>query len=227
LHNAEHPYERLRFAYFEAFDQPWKTWHTVEAHWGVLQYDRSPKAGVDYIWGKNITYPYKNGLKNKTKRSLWITVMLIGCANAIMGSLAYLIVIWTKQKKNVICMAIKEKKISKSSHKQLLEIRIEKTHQKCFDVLLYFINHIDRPLMCGEIIKHINDKVFQCCSYTQHEGCQEKKEQCRSYRTLCNHRIRVIKKFCRDHHLGNITNVAGESKWMLTLAENVKIEIVD
>lgn len=226
LQNAGHPYERLRFAYFEAFDQPWKTWHTVEAHWGVFKNDRSPKAGVDFIWGKNLTYSYEDGLKNKAEHSLWITFLLIGCANAAAGCAYWLSFIRTRQEKNVIRLTIKEKKIERFYHKQLSEIKIEKTHQKCFDILLYFIDHIDRPLMCGEIITQINDKVFECCSYTQQDGCQEKKERCQPYRTLCNHRIRVIKKFCRDHNIGNIANVAGESKWRLTLAENVEIEIV-
>lgn len=41
-------YERLaqtavRFTYFEAFDQPWKTHHPVEPHWGVFFADRRPK----------------------------------------------------------------------------------------------------------------------------------------------------------------------------------------
>lgn len=33
----------ILFAYFEAYDQPWKTWHPVEPHWGLLRSDRSPK----------------------------------------------------------------------------------------------------------------------------------------------------------------------------------------
>jgi exo-beta-1,3-glucanase (GH17 family) len=226
LQNAGHPYERLRFAYFEAFDQPWKTWHTVEAHWGVFKNDRSPKAGADYIWGKNITYSDEHGLKQNVEPLLWITFLFVSCVNAVMGCLYYMICIRTRQEKKVIRLAIKEKKIYKSCHKQLIEIKIEKTHQKCFGILLYFISHRDRPLMCGEIIKHINDKVFTCCSYTEQDGCREKKDQCQPYRTLCNHRIRVIKKFCQDHNIGNITNIAGESKWRLTLAENVEIEIV-
>jgi len=33
----------VRFVYFEAFDQPWKTYLPVEPHWGIFQADRSPK----------------------------------------------------------------------------------------------------------------------------------------------------------------------------------------
>ena len=33
----------VRFAYFEAFDQPWKTHLPVEPHWGIFNADRSPK----------------------------------------------------------------------------------------------------------------------------------------------------------------------------------------
>ncbi len=41
-------YERLartsvRFAYFEAFDQPWKIHEPVEPYWGLFRPDRSPK----------------------------------------------------------------------------------------------------------------------------------------------------------------------------------------
>lgn len=31
------------FVYFEAFDQPWKTWNCVEPHWGLLTSNRKPK----------------------------------------------------------------------------------------------------------------------------------------------------------------------------------------
>jgi exo-beta-1,3-glucanase (GH17 family) len=33
----------VRYAYFEAFDQPWKTHLPVEPHWGIFKADRSPK----------------------------------------------------------------------------------------------------------------------------------------------------------------------------------------
>lgn len=32
------------FSYFEAFDQPWKNWASVEPHWGLFTADRTPKA---------------------------------------------------------------------------------------------------------------------------------------------------------------------------------------
>jgi exo-beta-1,3-glucanase (GH17 family) len=33
----------VRFVYFEAFDQPWKTHLPIEPHWGIFRADRSPK----------------------------------------------------------------------------------------------------------------------------------------------------------------------------------------
>jgi exo-beta-1,3-glucanase (GH17 family) len=33
----------VRFVYFEAFDQPWKTHLPVEPHWGIFHSDRTPK----------------------------------------------------------------------------------------------------------------------------------------------------------------------------------------
>jgi exo-beta-1,3-glucanase (GH17 family) len=34
---------KVRFIYFEAFDQPWKTHLPVEPHWGLFRSDRTPK----------------------------------------------------------------------------------------------------------------------------------------------------------------------------------------
>ena len=39
----------VNFAYFEAFDQYWKTWAVVEPHWGLFDMDRSPKDVVSYL----------------------------------------------------------------------------------------------------------------------------------------------------------------------------------
>lgn len=33
----------VRFVYFEAFDQPWKTHLPIEPHWGIFRSDRTPK----------------------------------------------------------------------------------------------------------------------------------------------------------------------------------------
>jgi len=44
LHNTS-----VNFAYFEAFDQPWKTWASVEPHWGLFKSDRTPKEVVSYL----------------------------------------------------------------------------------------------------------------------------------------------------------------------------------
>ncbi len=35
--------KRVRFVYFEAFDQPWKTHLPIEPHWGIFRSDRTPK----------------------------------------------------------------------------------------------------------------------------------------------------------------------------------------
>jgi exo-beta-1,3-glucanase (GH17 family) len=43
---------RVSFAYFEAFDQPWKgisRGHDAEAHWGLYRSDRSPKPVVAWL----------------------------------------------------------------------------------------------------------------------------------------------------------------------------------
>jgi len=42
----------VKFFYFEAFDQSWKTSQPVEPYWGVFRSDRSPKPVVDHICAK-------------------------------------------------------------------------------------------------------------------------------------------------------------------------------
>jgi exo-beta-1,3-glucanase (GH17 family) len=42
----------VKFAYFEAFNGPWKRGGAVEAHWGLFKADRSPKLAVRVITGK-------------------------------------------------------------------------------------------------------------------------------------------------------------------------------
>jgi exo-beta-1,3-glucanase (GH17 family) len=39
----------VRFVYFEAFDQPWKTHLPIEPHWGLFLSDRTPKLVVKYL----------------------------------------------------------------------------------------------------------------------------------------------------------------------------------
>lgn len=46
----------VKFFYFEAFDQPWKTSKPVEAYWGLFRSDRSPKPVVNYVCGKTSFY---------------------------------------------------------------------------------------------------------------------------------------------------------------------------
>jgi exo-beta-1,3-glucanase (GH17 family) len=33
----------VRFAWFESFDQPWKTWAPIEPFWGIFRQDRTAK----------------------------------------------------------------------------------------------------------------------------------------------------------------------------------------
>jgi hypothetical protein len=42
----------VKFVYFEAFDQPWKTHLPIEPHWGIFNSDRSPK-----VLGKRLLPP--------------------------------------------------------------------------------------------------------------------------------------------------------------------------
>lgn len=46
----------VKFFYFEAFDQPWKTSQPVEPYWGLFHSDRSPKPVVNYVCGKTSLY---------------------------------------------------------------------------------------------------------------------------------------------------------------------------
>jgi exo-beta-1,3-glucanase (GH17 family) len=39
----------VNFTYFEAFDQPWKQFTSVEPYWGIYRSDRTPKEAVQYV----------------------------------------------------------------------------------------------------------------------------------------------------------------------------------
>ena len=41
----------VKFVYFEAFDQPWKTHLPIEPHWGIFTADRKPKALAKRLLG--------------------------------------------------------------------------------------------------------------------------------------------------------------------------------
>ncbi len=45
----------VRFVYFEAFDQPWKTHLPVEPHWGIFRSDRRPKHLGSRLMGREPT----------------------------------------------------------------------------------------------------------------------------------------------------------------------------
>jgi len=42
----------VKFVYFEAFDQPWRTHLPIESHWGIFNSDRSPKLLGWHLLGK-------------------------------------------------------------------------------------------------------------------------------------------------------------------------------
>ena len=44
----------VRFVYFEAFDQPWKTHEPVEPHWGLFRSDRSPKRFAQRLLNRKV-----------------------------------------------------------------------------------------------------------------------------------------------------------------------------
>jgi len=46
----------VKFFYFEAFDQPWKTSLPVEPYWGLFHSDRSPKPVIDHVCEKVSLY---------------------------------------------------------------------------------------------------------------------------------------------------------------------------
>lgn len=48
----------VRFVYFEAFDQPWKTHLPVEPHWGLFRSDRTPKLVALRLMRAQRTYTY-------------------------------------------------------------------------------------------------------------------------------------------------------------------------
>lgn len=43
----------VKFVYFEAFDQPWKTHLPVEPHWGIFRADRTPKSLAKHLIEKH------------------------------------------------------------------------------------------------------------------------------------------------------------------------------
>lgn len=51
----------VKFVYFEAFDQPWKTHLPVEPHWGILRSDRSPKLLAARLIGDDLSTTAKAG----------------------------------------------------------------------------------------------------------------------------------------------------------------------
>ncbi len=50
----------VKFVYFEAFDQPWKTHLSIEPHWGIFKADRTPKLLAARLLGEATT-PKEDG----------------------------------------------------------------------------------------------------------------------------------------------------------------------
>ena len=62
----------VKFVYFEAFDQPWKTHLPIEPHWGLFTADRTPKLLAAKLLGETTTakddgyfYVYDDADSNK------------------------------------------------------------------------------------------------------------------------------------------------------------------
>jgi exo-beta-1,3-glucanase (GH17 family) len=73
----------VRFFYFEAFDQPWKTSQPVEPHWGLFRSDRSPKPVINHVCGKTTVYLSLVLGQSTTGGGLFLTANR--CANHAQG----------------------------------------------------------------------------------------------------------------------------------------------
>ncbi|MGA1864327.1 MAG: hypothetical protein ACMUHX_04630 [bacterium] len=232
LENAKHPYERVRFVYFEAFDQQWKTWHPIEAHWGIFKSDRTPKKGSNYI-GKSVIIKIPH-TKDETK-DYWIKILnsrgMIISVIAIIVIFFIIIFYITKddhehvgiilrlltESKNLICI----KNGTES------ELHFNSNPNECFDILLLLCTHIDKPMFCGEIIHLVKQEALTSnCSFGEQDKCDQKKEWCKSYKILNNHRIGVIRKMLTENKIGYIENIKRQSKWRMILNPEVKVEII-
>ncbi len=229
LKNARYPYERIRFVYFEGFDQPWKTWHAIEPHWGIFKNDRYPKPGAIYIWGKNVFYPFYENLKKENLLSVKKILIPI-VAIILFFSLFYYYInaIMRKRQKNKINLIKKDKKILRNYKGEEISLNFDKKHNECFDILSIFVENEDKALLCGEIIHKTNEKgLIKDCLFDSDNGCNQKKEYCRSYSMLNTHRIGTVRKLLRKYNIGDIVNIQGESRWKLKLENGIKVNIID
>lgn len=229
LANAKHPFERLRFAYFEAFDQPWKTWHEVEGNWGIFRDDRSPKPGKEKIWGKRYMYDTDSySSKTRTGSSTYLIVTLIVANSFVVSFAIYLFMLRPKLRQIKIKLLKNEKKIVKIQAGKSETLSFDNTPNKCFNILLLFIENKERPLYCGEIIKKIESAKQNGCKFDikQQHRCSEKKEFCNLYKNLSTHWISSINRLLENHQIGKIVNIKGESKWEIILNDDIYFEII-
>lgn len=229
LASAKHPFERLRFAYFEAFDQPWKTWHAVEGNWGIFRDDRSPKPGKQKIWGKRYTYDTDLYFSKTRTGSLdYLFVALIVANSLVVGIAIYLFMLRSKLRRIKIKLLKNEKKIVKIQVGKSETLSFDNTQNKCFNILLLFIENQGRPLYCGEIIKNIESAKQNECSFEimQQHRCSEKKEFCNPYKNLSTHWISSINRLLENHQIGQVVNIKGKSKWEIALNDDISFEIM-
>jgi exo-beta-1,3-glucanase (GH17 family) len=229
LANAKHPFERLRFAYFEAFDQPWKTWHNVEGNWGIFKNDRSPKPGEQKIWGKR--YMYNTDLDSPQTRSgslIYLIVSLILANSMVVGLAIHQFMLGPNQRRVKIELLQNDKRITKNQAGKIVTLSFDRTPNECFKILLLFCENKGRQLYCGEIIKKTEGAKQNECKFDiqQQNRCIEKKGFCNPYKTLSTHRIRSINKLLENHQIGQIRNISGQSKWVLILNDDISIKIV-
>jgi len=220
------PYERIRFTYFEAFDQPWKKWHTVEAHWGLFNSDKSPKPASELIWGKALPLRERNHFRNKKPsfnyRFLFLALM---CNVAALLSVLFLYSLHVRKNTEKLILTVHNHSLMIQRKGEARSIRFAKTHDKCFSMLVILLRH-SKPLFCGELIHLTQDSgLIQNCNYTTENRCLEKKQFCKPYRALNNHRIGTIRKALQEFGLGDIRVIPGKSEWVLVINENIRIEV--
>jgi hypothetical protein len=62
----------VRFVYFEAFDQPWKTHLPIEPYWGIFRADRQPKRLGSHLLGSEHSQKSANVSKSTKKADFYI-----------------------------------------------------------------------------------------------------------------------------------------------------------
>ncbi len=225
--SREFPYERVRFVYFEAFDQPWKDWHEVEPHWGLYYNDRSPKLAVEEVWGKNLSFAGRSGVVNNavgegSEFPGW--VLLLGNM-AIIPFMGFRGLLRTQKKKKELQIILSEEKLLWRDGDAVLDIRFPKTHGKCLTLLNTFLSN-GGPLNCGELIRMTGDSaLMEKCFHDSTGDCSEKRQYCQAYRTLSNHRIGPIRKVLKDHGIGDVLVTPGKSEWQVVLSDAITVQV--